>query len=62
MVTPSNLRHTRTYVVMQVSDAVFEEIKILLLEAGYGHAIGDTEEFGEILDMHGIGIGKRNPS
>ena len=45
------MRSTHTYVVMQLSPAVWAEIKAKMVEAGYQHAIdGDT------IDMHGIAV------
>ena len=42
---------TRTYALMPVSRAAFEEIKASLVGAGYEHAID-----GDRLDMHGIAV------
>lgn len=44
------MRTTRTFVIMDVSQTVYDEIKDKLIAAGYRHAIGDDGE----LDMDGI--------
>lgn len=44
---------TRTYAVLEVSRATFDEIADKLREAGYGHAFDDG---GRTIDMHGIGL------
>lgn len=49
------MRTTRTFATMEVTAAVFAEIKEKLLNAGYGHAIDDHDGV-ETLDMHGIGL------
>lgn len=49
---------TYTYAIMEVSPAVYEEIKRKLLEAGYDHAV-EVDVDGETLDMHGIGLQKQ---
>ena len=43
---------TYTYVLLEVSTPVYEEIKAKLLEAGYQHAINEAGE----IDMHGIAL------
>ncbi len=43
---------TRTYAVMEVSAAVYDEIRAKLEAAEYQHAIGERGE----LDMHGIAL------
>jgi hypothetical protein len=51
------LRQTRTYATAPVSQATFDEVKKLLKEAGYDHAIIDQRgDEGEALDMHGIAL------
>lgn len=49
---------THSYVTMQVSAQAYDEIKKILIDAGYDHAIGDHGE----LDMHGIAIVCFQPS
>jgi histidinol phosphatase-like PHP family hydrolase len=44
---------TRTYATMDVSKAVFDEVKQKLLDAGYDHAILNN---GKTLDMNGIAL------
>ena len=48
------LRQTHTYVLLEVSDACYEEIAKKLRDASYDRAIN---EIGEI-DMHGIALVK----
>lgn len=43
---------THSYATLAVSPAAYEEIKKLLLEADYGHAINSDGE----IDMHGIAL------
>lgn len=55
---------THTYVTMDVSPAVFEEILLKMTEAGYLHAIhAERDDFGTesnpnpvLIDMHGIAL------
>lgn len=47
---------TRTYAVMQLSKAAYDEIKGKLLDAGYNHAIHENSSYGVVLDMHGIAV------
>ena len=47
---------TRTYVVMEVSKAAYDEIKQKLLAAGYNQAIHKDSKHEECLDMHGIAL------
>ncbi len=42
---------THTYVELPVSASCYDEIKRLLMEAGYDHAFD-----GDAIDMHGIGL------
>ena len=46
------LGSTHTYAVMEVSQACYDEIALLLLDAGYGHAFMEDGE----IDMHGIAV------
>jgi hypothetical protein len=48
---------THTFVLMEVSDTVYEEIKAKLLDAHYDHAIHDDENC--YLDMQGIALIKK---
>ena len=55
-----NLRQTHTYAELVVSKECYEEIMMLLIDAGYDHAF-HTEHPGKVLiDMHGIAL-SRNP-
>lgn len=45
---------TYTFVVMEVSPAVYDEVEAKLRAAGYDHAIEDG-----YLDMHGLALAKR---
>jgi hypothetical protein len=47
---------TYTYILMDVSPAVYEEIKQKLLAAGYTYAIHNEGQYGFVLDMHGIAL------
>jgi len=52
---------TRTYVVMEVSRETHEEIRKLLTDAHYDHAIHRDHAIDEdLLDMHGIALKIRN--
>lgn len=51
------LRQTYTYVVLEVSDAAYDEIAGKLREAGYDHVF-DGEGKKCVMDMHGIAIGR----
>lgn len=42
---------TYTYVVLEISDAAYREIKQKLTDAGYEHAFHD-----DVIDMHGIAV------
>lgn len=46
---------THTYALLEVSDTAYCEVRRLMLEAGYEHALNDRGE----LDMHGIAIIRR---
>lgn len=46
---------THTFAILKVSNAVYEEIKNKLVQAGYGHAL--IEEY---LDMHGLALAKED--
>lgn len=45
---------TYTYVEMEVSNEVFEEVKKKLEDAEYHHAIAE-----DVLDMHGIALTRK---
>lgn len=52
---------TRTYALMEVSESTFQEIRRLLVEAGYEHAIlheGDEEH----LNMSGVAVCRQTPA
>lgn len=46
---------THTYSVLDISASAYEEIRDLLKDAGYHHAI-ISKERGEVIDMHGIAV------
>lgn len=50
---------THTFVVMEVSDAAFDEIKTQLELASYQHAIHNDAQRGIVLDMHGIAVARK---
>lgn len=53
----AEIRQTHTYVVLEVSDAAYEEIAKKLEEAGYSHVFhGEGEKC--VMDMHDIAIGR----
>lgn len=52
-----NLRQTRTYVILEISQAAYDEIKAKLEEAGYQHTFHESNEHGLVIDMHGIALG-----
>lgn len=46
---------THTYAIAEVSQSAYNEIRAVLVEAGYQHAIHDNLG-DEVLDMHGIAL------
>jgi hypothetical protein len=50
------IRTTRTYAVMDVSKALFDEVHQKLLAAGYQQAIHSEGDSRIVLDMHGIAL------
>ena len=50
------LSSTHTFVILQISETAFEEIKTKLTEAGYSHTFHENDEYGLVIDMHGIGL------
>jgi hypothetical protein len=46
------MTYTYTYVLLEVSKAVYDEIAAKLTQAGYHHAFGSEGE----IDMHGIAL------
>lgn len=49
------MRTTHTYAKLVVSPATYDEVRGKLLAAGYEHALL-SEDDGEVIDMHGIGL------
>lgn len=49
------LRQTYTYAIVEVSQVTFDEIKGILLAAGYGDVIQDDGD-GSVIDMHGMAL------
>lgn len=48
---------THTYAILEVSSAVYKEIKDKLEAAGYQHAFHDDRDGdGTVIDMHGIAL------
>lgn len=47
------LRATRTYVILEVTPQVFQEIAAKLREAGYDHAFSEDDS---VIDMQGIAL------
>jgi hypothetical protein len=53
---------THTYAVLEVSRACYDEIRALLVAAGYEHALSTRDrDYGEVIDMHGIALGAEPP-
>lgn len=48
------MRTTRTYAILELSPAAYEEIAKKLRDAGYGHAFMEEG----VIDMFGIGVSK----
>ncbi len=55
----ARLSHTHTFVTLAVSPAAYEEIKILLEKADYGHAFIEDFDDGLLIDMQGIALAKK---
>ncbi len=58
---------SHTYAVLDVSSAVYREIRQKLKAAGYDHAIhrderGATGSAAEVIDMHGIALAEEMPT
>ncbi len=51
------MTHTRTFSILEVSKAAYDEIRTKMLAAGYDDAVWDQGEHGTILDMDGIALG-----
>lgn len=51
---------THTYAILEVSKRTYREVRKLLLKADYSYAI-DSDEDGEVIDMHGIALQARKP-
>jgi hypothetical protein len=49
------MTYTRTFAIMEVSQAVYDEIKAKLEAAGYEDAV-HTSGDGVVLDLHGIAL------
>jgi hypothetical protein len=49
------VRSTHTYVVMEVSQPVYDEVRHRMMEAGYQHAL-HSGDGAEVIDMHGIAL------
>lgn len=47
---------TRTYALLDISEAAYSEIRAKLEAAGYGHAFHHAEDEPETVDMHGIAL------
>lgn len=51
-----NLRQTRTYVILDISQAAYDEIAKKLRDAKYDHAFHQEEGAAEVIDMQGIAL------
>lgn len=49
------MRTSRTFALLKVSKAAFDEIRLKLEAAGYGHAFHE-DDGGLTIDMHGIAL------
>ncbi len=49
---------THTYAVLEVSQAVYDEIRAKLEAAGYDHAFHEDPD---VIDMHGIALQAEGP-
>lgn len=52
------MRSTYTYVVLDLSPLVYEEIANKLRAAGYDQAFHEDSNGKIVIDMHGIAVGK----
>lgn len=52
------MSYTHTYVILDVSNAAYDEIKRKLEAADYSHAFHEDREYGIVIDMHGIALAK----
>lgn len=52
---------SRTYAILELSQAVYDEIKAKLSDAGYDHAFHHDHDHGTVLDMHGIAVAVEKP-
>jgi hypothetical protein len=50
------LRMTRTFVVLEIGQRAYREIKSRLVAANYEHAFQKDSEGGEVIDMNGIAL------
>ena len=50
------MTYTYTYVVMEISQAAYDEIKKKMKEADYNHVFHKDSQFGPVIDMHGIAV------
>ncbi len=51
---------THTYAILEVSSAVYAEIRAKLVAAGYHHALHKDDD-GEAIDMYGIALREAGP-
>ena len=47
---------TYTFVHLEVSQSVYDEIRAKLVEAGYQHTLVTGSDEREVIDMHGIAL------
>lgn len=52
---------SHTYAVLDVSCEAYQEIRRLLVEAKYPYKI-ESDEAGEVIDMHGIALSEKEPA
>jgi len=54
------MTHTYTYAILEISKEAYDEIKSALEKAGYEDQFHENDEFGIVIDMHGIAVAKNN--
>lgn len=50
------IRQTRTYAILEVEPEIYNKIRKLLEDAGYGHAFHRGNNDDEVIDMDGIAL------
>lgn len=50
------MSETRTYALLEVSSAAYEEIGKALRAAGYDHAFHHDDDYGTVINMQGLAL------